>query len=165
MARSYYFRDSSNGKVYETICPEYHRADTPVSFKAGKAAMAEQAKDTLRAMLPPGSTVYTILRHVSRSGMQRRIDLYAMSPEGPVYLSGLAACAMGENVSDKGGIVVGGCGMDMGFSLVYNLSAVLYPHGFDCIGKANRCPSNDHSNGEDNAHHKSGGYALRHAWM
>ena len=34
----------------------------------------EEALATLRQMLPPGSTVYTILRHVSRSGMRREIS-------------------------------------------------------------------------------------------
>jgi hypothetical protein len=42
------------------------------------------------------------------------------------------------------GIKVGGCGMDMGFHLVYNLSYALWPAGFECIGPD--CPANDHVN-------------------
>lgn len=65
------------------------------------------------------------------------------------------------------GLTVGGCGMDMGFHLVYNLSRVLFPSGFECIGKG--CPSNDHSNGDRNyephRHTGDGGYAIKHRWL
>lgn len=104
----------------------------------------EWAKDQLRADLPPGSTVYTILHHVSSSGMSRRIGVRAIIDNQPHYLDGLVAVAIGEKVSDAGGIVVGGCGMDMGFHIAYSLSHALYPDGFTCLGK--KCPSNDHSN-------------------
>ena len=40
--------------------------------KAQKAER-DQARETLRKYIKPGDTVWTILRHVSRSGMQRRI--------------------------------------------------------------------------------------------
>lgn len=151
--------------------------------KAEKARRDEW-RDKLRNMLKPGDTVYTVLRHVSRSGMSRRIDLYTISDGAPVFITGMAAAAMGMRWdNDKGGIIVGGCGMDMGFHLVYNLSATLFPDGHGCIGE--RCPSNDHSNGDrdyaphndyegsaDKAPedsrphwHRDGGYALRHRWM
>ena len=38
-----------------------------------------EAIERLRKILKPGDRVYTILRHVSRSGMQRVIDVFAMS--------------------------------------------------------------------------------------
>ena len=60
-------------------------------------------------------------------------------------------------------VKMGGCGMDMGFALVYNLSSVLFRDNFICTGE--KCPSNDHNNGEkDRTPHKhsDGGYALRH---
>lgn len=150
----------------------------------------QQAKsaETLREWLKPGDTVYTVLRHVSRSGMQRRIDLYAIIGGKPQWLSYHAAKACGwrVNTNDREGIVVGGCGMDMGFHLVYSLSHTLWPGGFGCIGEG--CPSNDHSNGDrdytphatdeqrrgaDGAlctchrkhWHRDGGYALQHAWL
>ena len=47
-------------------------------------------------------------------------------------------------------IRVGGCGMDMGFHVVYNLSRALYRDGrFVCMGED--CPSNDHSNAYQNS--------------
>jgi hypothetical protein len=45
-------------------------------------------------------------------------------------------------------IVIGGCGMDMGFHLVYELSHVLYASGYACLGKG-ACPSNYHVNHRD----------------
>lgn len=66
------------------------------------------------------------------------------------------------------GLIVGGCGMDMGYHLVYALARKLWPDGFDCIGPG--CPSNDHSNGDrdytpGHRHHADGGYCLKHRWL
>lgn len=148
-------------------------------MKKNEADRAE-AIAALRKMLRPGATVYTILRHVSRSGMQREISLVMKGRDGLTDLDWYAARAMGWRRGKRGGLVVGGCGMDMGFHLVHNLSTTLYPDGFGCIGDPKpdsprfRCPSNDHSNGDRNyakhtkaaPHlHRSGGYALRHSWL
>ena len=97
-------------------------------------AQRAEAVETLRKILKPGDKVHTILRNVSRSGMSRRIDLYKMEADGPRYLSGYVATAMGERRHKDGGIIVGGCGMDMGFHLVYSLSRTLFPDGFGCVG-------------------------------
>ena len=83
-------------------------------------------KADLRSILPPGSTVYTILRHVSRSGMQRRISLLAVVNGTISQLDGLAKDALGWRTHKEGGIVANGCGMDMGFDLVYRLGRALY---------------------------------------
>jgi hypothetical protein len=75
----------------------------------------------------------------------------------------------GYRQAKKGdGLIVGGCGMDMGYHLVYALSHRLWPDGFDCIGPG--CPSNDHSNGDrdytpGHRHHADGGYCLKHRWL
>lgn len=140
----------------------------------------------LREILKPGDTVYCILRHVSRSGMMRRLDVYKPDTDADGkpwqrYLTALVADALGYKLRrDENGIRVSGCGMDMGWHVVFNLSATLYPDGFGCTGK--RCPSNDHSNGDrdytpheftprndegkNHAHwHESGDYALRMEWL
>jgi hypothetical protein len=90
-------------------------------------------------------------------------------------VSYLVARALGERIDrNNGGVKVSGCGMDMGFSLVYNLSHVLYPDGFTCTGEGSpdvwgsHCPSNDHSNGDRDYtphDHRDGGYAIRHRWL
>jgi hypothetical protein len=147
----------------------------------------EEARQRLRAdYLKPGDFVHTVLRHVSASGMSRRIDLYKLENGEPHWLSGLASKALGIRQGKDGALVVGGCGMDMGFHVVYELSARLFPDGFGCIGEG--CPSNDHSNGDRDytpnvlglqtgpdgekiiggcgSHwHRDGGYALRHRWL
>lgn len=136
-----------------------------------KQAEREEARTRLLEILKPGDTVHTVLRHVSSSGMSRRIDLYKLEGGEPIYLSAYAAKACGFRLSDKGGIVAGGCGMDMGFHLVYELGAVLWPKGVPCTGKAygeGACRSNDHSNGDRDYKphdHRDGGYALRHRWL
>lgn len=126
----------------------------------------------LRGMLQPGDTVYTILNSVSRSGMNRRISLCVGSGKDVNNITWLVAHALGEPIKQRGqyvqdaGISVSGCGMDMGFELVYRLSSKLYSEGFECAGV--RCPSNDHSNGDRNRephHHSDGGYALKHKWL
>lgn len=155
----------------------------------------QQAAEHLRALFPPGSTVYTVLRHVSRSGMSRSISVLHQDADGISDVSYLVARVLGDKLDrERGGVKVRGCGMDMGRSLVYNLSATLHPEGFGCIGEG--CPSNDHSNGdrdytphsiqytpetcpgrpcgagcdhksgEGRDHwHRYGGYALRHRWI
>jgi hypothetical protein len=120
----------------------------------------EEAKEKLRAILKPGDTVYTILRHRAASGMSRVIDLAIpyVDDDGKAGIRTIgwqAATALDDRWnSDKQGIVVGGCGMDMGFHLVYNLGHVLWPQGTDKPhGTRNGEPDSD------------GGYALKHRWL
>ena len=137
----------------------------------------ESALEDLRKTLHPGDTVYTVLRHVSRSGMSRVIDCYIIEDNTPHWLSYRVAKALGATFSDKPeGIKVGGCGMDMGFHLVNSLSAALFPGGMTCLGdggekRSHMCPANDHANGDrdytvGHQHSKgAGAYALRHRWI
>ena len=137
-----------------------------------KQSSTQEARDYLSKMVKPGDTIYTILRHVSRSGMTRVIDLILM-PErgteetGPISISGHASKLLDMPLDrDRWGIKIGGCGMDMGFALVYNLSYHLFKDGFECIG--GDCPANDHSNGDRNYEphqHSNAGYALRQKWL
>lgn len=132
----------------------------------------EEAKEFLREYLKPGTEVLCILRHRSRSGMQRVIDLAVVKDGGLKHLGWHAAKVLGWKYDTKrDGIVVGGCGMDMGFHTVHQLSFSLFPDGFTCLkyttpeGSDARCPSNDHSNRVEVTFHKSGGYALRSRWI
>ena len=137
--------------------------DKPKTKKQQKAEERADAVARLRELLPPGTTVYTILRHRARSGMSRNISLIGPDNFDITYL---VAVALDEKRANDGGIRVGGCGMDAGFSLVYNLSITLYQGRFECIGES--CRSNDHSNGDRDRtphQHTDGGYALRHAWL
>ncbi len=152
-----------------------------------KARCIEQ----LREWLEPGDTVHTIIRHVARSGMSRHIGLVILSKNEDggitdIHPNYTVAQACGYPLNKSGdGLVVGGCGMDMGFSVVYDLSRVLFPDGFKCSGE--RCGSNDHANRSQEGdcqycgdpsvlvccrdcrgkitHTGDGGYALNQRWL
>lgn len=116
--------------------------------------------------LTPGTTIYTILRHVSQSGMARDIDIFIMGNDGPIMVTYIAKELLGLRWGKSQGVRMRGCGMDMGFALVYDLSRELNRTGFQCVGDG--CPSNDHSNGDRDYtphHHHDGGYALKHRWL
>jgi hypothetical protein len=129
-----------------------------------------EALEKLREFIKPGDTIYTTLKHVSKSGMMRVIDLFVIQDDEPRRITSLACRATKSTYNDKHeGMKMDGCGMDMGFAAVYDLSYNMFPNGFECIGETPvRCPSNDHSNGDRDytPHmHSSGGYALKHRWM
>jgi hypothetical protein len=138
-----------------------------------KSPEQEAAIKALRKIFKPGDTVRVILRHVSRSGMSRSISVIQVKRGGETReWDMLVATALGEKIDrTHGGIKVGGCGMDMGSALVYDLSQTLYggKRGYPCQG--DRCPSNVHSNdphsprgkGQRIRHHD--GYALTHRWL
>lgn len=122
-----------------------------------KAQIAErdEAIAELRKRLKPGDRIYAIVRHVSRSGMQRSISL-TIARKGEIEsLDFWASRALDLRIDRKnGGIKIDGCGMDMGFQLVYMLGSALWPHG----------TSKPHGrrNGEPDS---TGGYALKHVWL
>ena len=174
---------------------------TAIQWNGGKMPekMREKAESAryLKTILHPGDEVKTILRSCSRSGMSRRISL-VVAVDGDVQdITWHAARAMGEAVKQGGnwvqdrGLVVGGCGMDMGFHVVYNLSRTLFPDGFgvacqDCgkrpksqedaadaiaTGKAG-CAAKEpflHTyygrNGDKTGWDDDGGYALKQRWL
>jgi len=128
-----------------------------------KQAERQESLETLHRYLKPGDTVHTILKHVSRSGMQRTITPLKLIDNDPIYLGYHVGRVIDARTDGDHGVKMGGCGMDMGFQLVYLLSSALWPDGFDCIGEG--CPANDHFNRENNSHHRDGGYALKHRWL
>jgi len=142
-----------------------------------------EAVERLRERIKAGDTLYTTVKHVSRSGMSRSIDVIRIIDGEPFHISYNVALALGDSYDrDREAVKISGCGMDMGFELVYCLSHALFPDGFDCTGK--NCHSNDHSNAckaPEGActdyferctnlecvpwHHGDGGYALRQRWL
>jgi hypothetical protein len=103
------------------------------------AATIKQDQDAskerlLEEYLTDTRTVYTVLRSVSASGMTRHISLLVAGIDntGKPALFDItyhASKVLGDKLSERNGyrtIKVNGCGMDMGFNLVYNLSSVLF---------------------------------------
>lgn len=93
------------------------------------------------AALPKGTTLFTICRSVSRSGMSRvmdvcyfEIDPYTKQPsprwvrlsnddaEAMKKWRGTASRDVDQDRKWGGSWKVGGCGMDMGWHLIYELS-------------------------------------------
>lgn len=119
----------------------------------------QESIDYLLSILNPKDTIYTILRHCSKSGMTRHISLMVVVDGDLRDISYRAAKVMRDRIAKDGGIVITGCGMDMGFSLVYNLGRYLYPKGFtlpkDYRGR----------NGDTSGVETDGGYAFIQRWL
>ena len=91
----------------------------------------EEAIAKLKEAIKEGDTLYTQLKNVSKSGMTRHIAVRFLKDDYPYDYTYLASIALGWKLSDKyDGIKVGGCGMDMGFHLIYSLSYALYGDGY-----------------------------------
>lgn len=106
---------------------------------------------------PPGSTVYTLLAHVSRSGMQRQIRCFIVHDAVIVNITHHVARAIDRRLKlgrMHDTIVVGGCGFDAGFDVVQALSYVL--HGMP-TQKTTEC-------GTD-LNQPRAGYTLKQEWL
>ena len=96
-----------------------------------KENTVDHSKKLLLKDFPKGSTVHLIVRQVSRSGMYRHISVHGIKNNKVSYYSFHVAKVLEWTYKDKTNSVgVGGCGMDMGFHLVYTLASVLYKDGY-----------------------------------
>jgi hypothetical protein len=103
----------------------------PLSKRAQKESERIEAIERLRKLFAEDKNplLHTITRSVSASGMTRDISLVYVKGGHIHNVTYSAALALDWNLSEKSGnraIKVSGCGMDMGFHLVYTLSRVLY---------------------------------------
>ena len=91
----------------------------------------EEAIEKLKEAIKEGDTLYTQVKHVSKSGMTRHIAVRFIKDDYPYDYTYLVAKALDWGYSDKNhGVKVGGCGMDMGFHLINSLSYTLYDDGY-----------------------------------
>lgn len=152
-------RDPSLKIMKETLAflpPEMQAGASVLSLNNEEVAalIRAQACDTLRENfgIVPGSTVYTTVTKVSSSGMSRHIRLFVVSGSRVHDITRFVAEITGWREANRGGgLVVSGCGMDMGFHTVYTLGRYLFPEGAS-VGRGGR-PDTD------------GGYALKHEWL
>lgn len=97
-----------------------------------KAEKEQRENEALSCLdIRPGDVVYTTIRSVSRSGMQRTVDLYIVRNNKLEWISGRVAEILGLRRSRDGAVVIGGCGFDVGFEIVHRLSYKL--HGMDDV--------------------------------
>lgn len=107
-----------------------------VKMTTRKEQMQKEKDDTinyLRSLFIPilqkgeKPVLYTKCVYVSSSGMMRHIDVYFMKENKPIYLNWyiekLGTYKRGRfDAKNSDSLRVGGCGIDMGFHVVYGLS-------------------------------------------
>lgn len=101
-----------------------------ISKKEQKALDVAYAREQLLThYLTEGATVYTVLRSVSSSGMSRTMSLKVARDGNITDITYYAATVLDYPLTVVNGsraLRVGGCGMDMGFHIVYSLSRSLF---------------------------------------
>lgn len=116
------------------------------------------ALNELKELVKVGDTVYTILRHVSASGMSRRISIIVIKDNEPLMIDYLVSKILDLKRTPRAeGVQISGAGMDMGFEIVYSLGRALFPDGFKVEGRGR--------NGDTSGWDKDGGYSLKHRWL
>lgn len=128
-----------------------------------------EALDELRKATLNVDVIYTDVVHVSRSGMFRCIRPFIVTadrrPWDLTYL--VARAGIGKANQRHGGIEMGGCGMDMGFALVYEIGRAVHADGQPWRCRGDRCGSNEHVNaprvpaGPNVMHTADSGYRFR----
>ena len=94
-------------------------------------ANPSSSEEWLKKYLQKGDTIYTICRHVSRSGMMRHIAFYIMRDNHPYCINDDVAEVMGLKFNKHyDALKVSGCGMDVGYHIVHNLSRKLFDDGY-----------------------------------
>jgi hypothetical protein len=114
-----------------------------------------EARDHLLNTLgiKPGDTLKTILRSVSASGMNRKISVIYNGENISWHICKLLGCKPVEKYGHWA-ISRSGCGMDMGFDLVYSIGWELWPEGTrEPHGTRNGKPDSEP------------GYALKQRWL
>lgn len=151
---------TARGDVFSTTMPEYHKDCEVLPRAKGAELYRLQEIAGLKKWIKPGTTIYTKLESVSASGMSRRIRVYAVRPASkgqPASIANIThavANVTGDRISEDGEIVATGCGMDMGFAIVYAFGRGMWPKGTPKPhGTRNGAPDKD------------GGYALKHCWL
>lgn len=87
-------------------------------------ARIEQAKKSF----PEGTTIYTVVKHVARSGMMRRIAPIVIVKGEARNVSAIVSDVLGWKWTDDDAVQVSGCGMDMAFHLVSRFAEEVHGH-------------------------------------
>src|SRR3990172_8043134 len=88
----------------------------------------KEAEETLRRLLENNRIIYTVVRKVSQNGMYRHISCYVIRNNEPRNIDFQVSRLLDLPLKEDG-IGIGGCGMDMGFAIVYDVGRALFPKG------------------------------------
>lgn len=129
--------------------------------KASNAKRAEAIAELRNVGVRPGAKVYTNLRHCSRSGMMRHISVHVVHKGSLTDVTWFVANALDYRLTNHGerALKVGGCGMDMGFHVVYCLGRVMFPKG----GALKHSPRAHQE--REVGRETDGGYLLKQVWL
>jgi hypothetical protein len=115
------------GNIYRTNYPKTWGSDyTILKRKEGEALYREQQKQDVTKYLKHGTTVYGMVRSVSRSGMQRVISFFYIDNGQLINFDHKIEVLCGYKQAKNQGLIINGCGMDMIFSVVSSLSYELF---------------------------------------
>jgi hypothetical protein len=92
-----------------------------------KVSKKQQQADSiarLREWIDPKEGIVIIIKSVSRSGMQRGMEVYTRDLDACITYH--VGHALGWGFTKDNHVKVGGCGMDMRFHLAYSLTHTLY---------------------------------------
>ena len=133
-------------KVREELKQKYH--------------LEEWEVDIIKKLHSRKYPVYTTVHKVSRSGMSREINVFIIVNNSRIWLVPLIEkFGTYKRRSGSDYLNVSGCGMDMGFSVVYGFSHTIFPHGFKLHKK-------EHGrNGDKSSYDNDGGYGLKQRWF
>lgn len=101
-----------------------------------KELESKESIKILKEYLKKDMTIHSIIRNVSSSGMTRNISFKITDKDNILDVSYHIARALKYPFNDKKhAIKITGCGMDMAFHVVHNLSHVLYGTGYKLKSK------------------------------
>ena len=89
------------------------------------------ANETLFRILEKHEKIYCSVKHVANSGMSRHIAFYVADGDKILTITRLIGVILDLPYRERtGGLFISGCGMDMGFHIVYNLGLVMFEDGY-----------------------------------
>jgi len=97
-----------------------------------KVIRKEEAREELKQIISKDTKFVCSIPHVARSGMTRHIKIYIVSDDGYLLNYSLPISELlEERYNEKNcALVVYGCGMDMVFKVLYDLSHTLFNDGY-----------------------------------
>jgi len=109
---------------------EYKTTSKGRKGSRGERALTEEELkkpiiEELKNLIAENKKVYCMLNKVSFNGMNREISFYIIKDNYLINLNRYIERILNYKLG-KGGLKVSGCGMDMGYSVVSNLSESLY---------------------------------------